>query len=275
MRIVGCAPPPRRTDVEPPRRPARGTRCSAAPSPRARAPRTGRCTPRRSASRSSGAGPSGRRSGTCILTRCSAPRCAPSRPRLHDCPSISLELPRCRAISPDLARPRPTSPDLAKVRDLLALSIALNATMIMPPLVCTCDRYWGFLENCRMPTGPEDMRLPFRCAQVLPRSTSHDLTRPRPSDLLSSLDLASPRSTSSSPRRTRSSRLSGGTTWACASARQPVEHCPLPCLRTPPHAPRRAAPRAQAAPTRTPERRLSSVDARSGLRPPRLRPPQG
>ena len=38
MRIVGCAPPPRRTDVEPPRRPARGTRCSAAPSPRARAP---------------------------------------------------------------------------------------------------------------------------------------------------------------------------------------------------------------------------------------------
>ena len=56
----------------------------------------------------------------------------------------------------------------AQVRDLLAFSIALNATMIMPPLVCTCDRYWGFLENCRMPTGPEDMRLPFRCSQAPP-----------------------------------------------------------------------------------------------------------
>ena len=46
-----------------------------------------------------------------------------------------------------------------------ALSIALNATLIMPRLVCTCDRYWGFLENCRMPTGPEDMPLPFHCPQ--------------------------------------------------------------------------------------------------------------
>ena len=53
----------------------------------------------------------------------------------------------------------------ALVRDLLALSIALNATLIMPQLVCTCDRYWGFLENCRMPTGPEDMPLPFHCPQ--------------------------------------------------------------------------------------------------------------
>ena len=50
-------------------------------------------------------------------------------------------------------------------RDALALSIALNATLIMPRLVCTCDRYWGFLENCRMPTGPEDMPLPFHCPQ--------------------------------------------------------------------------------------------------------------
>jgi len=53
----------------------------------------------------------------------------------------------------------------AAVRDLLALSLALNATLIMPPLVCTCDRYWGFLQNCRMPTGPENMPLPFRCSQ--------------------------------------------------------------------------------------------------------------
>ena len=53
----------------------------------------------------------------------------------------------------------------AAVRDLLALSIALNATLIMPPLDCACDRYWGFLVNCRMPTAPEDMKLPFRCSQ--------------------------------------------------------------------------------------------------------------
>ena len=53
----------------------------------------------------------------------------------------------------------------AAVRDLLALAIALNATLIMPRLHCGCDRYWGFLENCRMPTAPRDMRLPFRCPQ--------------------------------------------------------------------------------------------------------------
>ena len=53
----------------------------------------------------------------------------------------------------------------AAVRDALALSVALNATLIMPKLVCTCDRYWGFLENCRMPTGPQDMPLPFHCPQ--------------------------------------------------------------------------------------------------------------
>jgi len=28
-----------------------------------------------------------------------------------------------------------------------------------------CDRYWGFLQNCRMPTAPQDMPLPFRCSQ--------------------------------------------------------------------------------------------------------------
>ena len=53
----------------------------------------------------------------------------------------------------------------AALRDLLALGTALNATIIMPPLDCTCDRYWGFLQNCRMPTAPRDMRLPFRCSQ--------------------------------------------------------------------------------------------------------------
>ena len=53
----------------------------------------------------------------------------------------------------------------AAIRDLLALATALNATMIMPPLDCFCDRYWGFTQNCRMPTAPPDMRLPFRCSQ--------------------------------------------------------------------------------------------------------------
>ena len=28
-----------------------------------------------------------------------------------------------------------------------------------------CDRYWGFLENCRMPTAPRGMPLPYRCTQ--------------------------------------------------------------------------------------------------------------
>ena len=56
----------------------------------------------------------------------------------------------------------------AAVRDLLALATAMNATMIMPPLVCTCDRYWGNTVNCRMPTAPQDMPLPFRCSQDRP-----------------------------------------------------------------------------------------------------------
>ena len=54
----------------------------------------------------------------------------------------------------------------AAIRDLLALATALNATMIMPPLdLAFCDRYWGFTQNCRMPTAPPDVRLPFRCSQ--------------------------------------------------------------------------------------------------------------
>jgi hypothetical protein len=32
----------------------------------------------------------------------------------------------------------------AALRDLLALATALNATLILPPLYCSCDRYWGF-----------------------------------------------------------------------------------------------------------------------------------
>ena len=47
----------------------------------------------------------------------------------------------------------------------MALATALNATLIMPRLFCTCDRYWGFLQNCRMPTAPTEMPMPFRCSQ--------------------------------------------------------------------------------------------------------------
>ena len=53
----------------------------------------------------------------------------------------------------------------AAIRDLMALATALNATLIMPRLFCTCDRYWGFLQNCRMPTAPTEMPMPFRCSQ--------------------------------------------------------------------------------------------------------------
>ena len=54
----------------------------------------------------------------------------------------------------------------------LALSMALNATLIMPRLVCTCDRYWGFLKNCRFPFVP-NMPLPFNC----PQDALYDPTR--------------------------------------------------------------------------------------------------
>ena len=49
----------------------------------------------------------------------------------------------------------------AAIRDLMALATALNATLIMPRLFCTCDRYWGFLQNCRMPTAPTEMPMPL------------------------------------------------------------------------------------------------------------------
>ncbi|KAL1519824.1 hypothetical protein AB1Y20_023330 [Prymnesium parvum] len=53
----------------------------------------------------------------------------------------------------------------AMVRDLLALGHALNATIILPRLMCTCDRYWGHTRNCRMPTAPEEMPMPYTCSQ--------------------------------------------------------------------------------------------------------------
>ena len=70
----------------------------------------------------------------------------------------------------------------AAIRDLLAISIALNATLIMPPLMCSCDRYWGFTQNCRMPTAPQDMPMPYRCSQVracmpMPTTLTDDMLR--------------------------------------------------------------------------------------------------
>ena len=59
------------------------------------------------------------------------------------------------------------------VRDLLALSIALDGIMIMPKLHCFCDRYWNFLAQCRYPIGPSDMPLPFGC----PQDALYDLVR--------------------------------------------------------------------------------------------------
>ena len=52
---------------------------------------------------------------------------------------------------------------LRTVERLLELASALNATLIMPPLMCACDRYWGLLRACRHPDAPPSMRLPFRC----------------------------------------------------------------------------------------------------------------
>ena len=59
------------------------------------------------------------------------------------------------------------------VRDLLALSIALDGIMIMPKLHCFCDRYWNFLAQCRYPIGPSDMPIPFGC----PQDALYDLVR--------------------------------------------------------------------------------------------------
>ena len=52
---------------------------------------------------------------------------------------------------------------LITLRQLLMLAHALNATVIMPPLVCACDRHWGLLRACRAPDASPRMRLPFRC----------------------------------------------------------------------------------------------------------------
>ena len=52
---------------------------------------------------------------------------------------------------------------LATLHRLLILSRAINATLVLPPLVCSCDRHWGLLRACRAPDAPPSMHLPFKC----------------------------------------------------------------------------------------------------------------
>ena len=49
------------------------------------------------------------------------------------------------------------------VRDLLALSKALNFTPVMPVLHCACDRTWFVLRGCRHPDAETDAPLPSPC----------------------------------------------------------------------------------------------------------------
>ena len=58
------------------------------------------------------------------------------------------------------------------MRDLLGLATAVGGIMVMPKLWCHCDRYWGFLKNCRFPFVP-NMPLPFNC----PQDALYDPTR--------------------------------------------------------------------------------------------------
>ena len=63
--------------------------------------------------------------------------------------------------------------------ELLALSVALNATLIMPSLQCACERSWSLLRACRIPRhrghphGPQQLRLPRAC----PMDNLFDLSR--------------------------------------------------------------------------------------------------
>jgi hypothetical protein len=48
------------------------------------------------------------------------------------------------------------------VRDALALARATGRTLIMPELLCWCDRFWNRLRECRYPSD-RGLALPFRC----------------------------------------------------------------------------------------------------------------
>ena len=64
------------------------------------------------------------------------------------------------------------APQRQAVRDLLGLATAVGGIPVLPSLWCHCDRYWGFLKNCRFPMVP-NMNLPFNC----PQDALYDPTR--------------------------------------------------------------------------------------------------
>ena len=64
------------------------------------------------------------------------------------------------------------APQRQAVRDLLGLATAMDGIVVLPKLFCHCDRYWGFLSNCRFPHVPE-MGLPFNC----PMDANYDTQR--------------------------------------------------------------------------------------------------
>jgi hypothetical protein len=48
------------------------------------------------------------------------------------------------------------------LRDAFALAHALGRILVLPEMLCFCDRYWWLTHACRMP-GAESMPLPFLC----------------------------------------------------------------------------------------------------------------
>lgn len=45
---------------------------------------------------------------------------------------------------------------------MFAIAVATNRTLIMPKLLCYCDKYWGPVDRCRLP-GARKTQLPFVC----------------------------------------------------------------------------------------------------------------
>ena len=61
----------------------------------------------------------------------------------------------------------------------LALALALTLTLALA-LTLTLTRYWGFLQNGRIPLGLQSMPLPFGCPQVLPHPYPYPYPYPYP-----------------------------------------------------------------------------------------------
>jgi hypothetical protein len=54
------------------------------------------------------------------------------------------------------------SAQLRQLRQLFVLAVAMNRTLVLPRLLCFCDRYWGPVEQCKVP-GAFATELPFTC----------------------------------------------------------------------------------------------------------------